>query len=58
MLVRPSELLEDILSMPAIVVPGAFFELPAHFRLGIALDTDVLQAGLERISAALDEIRG
>lgn len=40
------------------VVPGAFFELPAHFRLGIALDTDVLQAGLERISAALDEIRG
>lgn len=40
------------------VVPGTFFELPAHFRIGIALDTDVLQAGLERIGAALDEIRG
>jgi len=40
------------------VVPGAFFELPAHFRLGIAVETDVLQAGLERIGAALDETRG
>lgn len=40
------------------VVPGKFFELPAHFRVGIALDTNVLQTGLERIGAALDEIRG
>ena len=38
------------------VVPGAFFELPAHFRLGIALDTDTLTAGLERVEKALDEI--
>jgi aspartate/methionine/tyrosine aminotransferase len=40
------------------VVPGAFFELPEHFRLGIAVDTDSLKAGLERLGKALDEIRG
>jgi aspartate/methionine/tyrosine aminotransferase len=38
------------------VVPGAFFELPAHFRIGIAVETDVLQTGLERLEKALDEI--
>lgn len=37
------------------VVPGIFFEMPAHFRLGIAGDTDVLQAGLERLDQALNE---
>ena len=40
------------------IVPGAFFELPAHFRIGIAVETDVLQAGLDRLEKALDEIRG
>jgi aspartate/methionine/tyrosine aminotransferase len=40
------------------VVPGAFFELPAHFRLGITVDTDTLQAGLERLGRALDELGG
>lgn len=40
------------------VVPGVFFELPAHFRVGFAVDTDLLKAGLERIGAALDEIVG
>jgi aspartate/methionine/tyrosine aminotransferase len=40
------------------VVPGAFFELPAHFRLGIAVETATLTAGLERLGKALDEIRG
>jgi aspartate/methionine/tyrosine aminotransferase len=39
------------------VVPGAFFEMPAHFRVGIAGDTDTLTAGLERLGTALDEIR-
>jgi hypothetical protein len=38
------------------VVPGSFFEMPAHFRLGLALDTETLAAGLERLSAALDEV--
>jgi aspartate/methionine/tyrosine aminotransferase len=38
------------------VVPGSFFEMPAHFRLGLALDTETQAAGLERLSAALDEV--
>lgn len=38
------------------VVPGAFFELPAHFRVGIAVSSDVLEAGLERLAQALNEI--
>ena len=38
------------------VVPGRFFEMPAHFRVGIAGDTDVLKAGLERLGKALEEI--
>ncbi|MGH9593073.1 MAG: aminotransferase class I/II-fold pyridoxal phosphate-dependent enzyme, partial [Bryobacteraceae bacterium] len=37
------------------VVPGRFFEMPEHFRLGIGGDTELLRAGLERISDALDE---
>jgi aspartate/methionine/tyrosine aminotransferase len=38
------------------VVPGRFFAMPAHFRLGIAGDSDVLEKGLERVGAALDEL--
>jgi aspartate/methionine/tyrosine aminotransferase len=38
------------------VVPGRFFEMPAHFRVGISGDTDILQAGLQRVASALDEI--
>ncbi|HET6974174.1 MAG TPA: aminotransferase class I/II-fold pyridoxal phosphate-dependent enzyme [Pyrinomonadaceae bacterium] len=37
------------------VVPGVFFEMPAHFRLGIAGDTDLLLEGLTRLGLALDE---
>ncbi len=37
------------------VVPGRFFEMPNHFRIGIGGDTEILAAGLERISAALEE---
>jgi len=37
------------------VVPGKFFEMPQHFRVGIGGDTALLRAGLERLSAALDE---
>ncbi len=36
------------------VVPGNFFEMPAHFRIGIAGDTATLKAGLERLGQALD----
>lgn len=38
------------------VVPGNFFEMPEHFRIGISGDTDTLEAGLERLGKALDEI--
>ncbi|MEP6976300.1 MAG: pyridoxal phosphate-dependent aminotransferase, partial [Spartobacteria bacterium] len=37
------------------VVPGAFFEAPRHFRLGIGGETAALQPSLERLGAALDE---
>ncbi len=37
------------------VVPGTFFEAPRHFRLGIGGETSNVQAGLERLGAALDE---
>lgn len=35
------------------VVPGHFFEAPQHFRIGIGGPSDVLEQGLERVSAAL-----
>ena len=38
------------------VVPGGFFEMPEHFRVGIAGDSEILEEGLERIGAALDEL--
>ncbi len=38
------------------VVPGIFFEMPAHFRIGIPGDTATLEAGLERLGKALDEL--
>lgn len=37
------------------VVPGTFFEMPQHFRIGIGGDTEGLRGGLERLSAALDD---
>jgi aspartate/methionine/tyrosine aminotransferase len=37
------------------VVPGAFFEMPRHFRIGIGGETAGLRAGLERLSSALDD---
>lgn len=37
------------------VVPGSFFEMPRHFRLGIGGPTQDLREGLERLGAALDE---
>ncbi len=36
------------------VVPGIFFEMPAHFRIGIAGDTDLLTEGLDRLGQALN----
>lgn len=38
------------------VVPGRFFEMPRHFRIGLGGDTDTLRAGLDRLGRALDEL--
>ena len=40
------------------VVPGRFFEMPQHFRVGIGCETATLVAGLERLGRALDELAG
>lgn len=39
------------------LVPGHFFEMPQHFRLGITCDTEILRAGLERVGDALRSYR-
>ena len=38
------------------IVPGSFFEAPAHVRLGFGGETPTVARGLERIGAALDEL--
>ena len=40
------------------IVPGRFFEEPAHFRVGLALETAELTEGLSRLGSALDGLRG
>lgn len=52
---RLSELLLD--RYETSIVPGRFFERPGHFRVGVALDTDIFTEGLARLGAALDELR-
>jgi aspartate/methionine/tyrosine aminotransferase len=39
------------------VVPGRFFEMPDHFRIGIGGDQEIFVEGLRRLAAALDELR-
>jgi aspartate/methionine/tyrosine aminotransferase len=39
------------------IVPGSFFEMPQHFRVGVGGDTDSLGEGLDRLGRALDELR-
>jgi len=38
------------------VVPGRFFEMPDHFRLGIGGSTEITAEALARLGAALDEL--
>lgn len=40
------------------VVPGRFFEMPQHFRLGIGGETPIFAEGLERVGSALHEFVG
>lgn len=37
------------------VVPGSYFDMPQHFRIGIGGDPEMTRIGLERLGAALDE---
>jgi aspartate/methionine/tyrosine aminotransferase len=39
------------------VVPGRFFEMPGHFRIGIGGDVETIAGGIERLGRALDEFR-
>jgi aspartate/methionine/tyrosine aminotransferase len=38
------------------IVPGRFFEMPDHFRLGIGMETETLSIGLEHLSRVLCEL--
>lgn len=39
------------------VVPGRFFEMPGHFRMGLGGEPEILVEGLKRMGAALDELK-
>jgi hypothetical protein len=39
------------------VVPGRWFEMPQHFRVGFGLPTDDFEEGLRRVGAALDDLK-
>jgi hypothetical protein len=37
------------------VVPGRYFEMPDHFRIGMGVDTEMFAEGLDRIGRALGD---
>lgn len=39
------------------IVPGRYFEMPQHFRIGIGGDPEMTHAAFERLGHALDELR-
>jgi len=39
------------------IVPGRFFESPQHFRIGMCAEPNLFKIGVERLGAALDELR-
>jgi aspartate/methionine/tyrosine aminotransferase len=39
------------------VVPGRFFQMPAHFRVGLGGNSEEFREGLDRLGQALDELR-
>ena len=53
-----AEKLCDLLSekYETSVVPGSFFELPEHFRVGLGGDSETLAEGLNRLGSALGEL--
>lgn len=53
------EALDDLLRIrfDTGIVPGRWFEMPEHFRIGVGGPTDLVEEGLARLGAALDEMR-
>lgn len=39
------------------IVPGSYFGMPEHFRVGIGGDPEMTRGGLERLGSALDKLR-
>jgi aspartate/methionine/tyrosine aminotransferase len=39
------------------IVPGRFFDMPQHFRIGLACEQEIFRWGIERLGHALDELR-
>lgn len=37
-------------------VPGRFFEMPQHFRIGMCAEPELFKTGVERLGEALDEL--
>jgi len=40
-----------------LVVPGRFFEMPHHIRIGLGIEQEEFREGIVRIAAALDKIK-
>ena len=38
------------------IVPGRFFEMPDHFRIGLGMKAEILSQGLRNIGKALDDL--
>jgi len=51
--------LDDLLreTYDASVVPGRWFEMPEHFRVGFGMKTEEFAEGLKRLGAALDDLK-
>jgi aspartate/methionine/tyrosine aminotransferase len=39
------------------IVPGSYFDMPQHFRIGIGGDPEMTRVALERLGAGLDEMK-
>ncbi len=39
------------------IVPGRWFEMPEHFRVGFGLPTAQFEDGLERLGCGLDDLK-
>lgn len=51
--------LDDVLRerFDTSIVPGRWFEMPDHFRVGLGCPTGMLEEGLRRLGQAMDELK-